>query len=71
MSQGDLRPYELQGEKYALWYDVGVRVGTMAQAAVLTGLNDPHHRVPREAVHGTEELISVLAKQRGVFLQFI
>ncbi len=64
-----MRPYELPQQKYALWYDVGKRLGIMAQSVVALALCADTHRVPASTLKpGEDKIIKELAARRGVLL---
>jgi hypothetical protein len=64
-----MRPYELPQHKYALWHDVGTRLGAMAQSVVASALCAETHRVYASTLKtGEDKILKELAAARGVLL---
>ena len=66
-----VRPYELPRPKYALWYDVLMRCGELAGAAVLGAFSNGHRLYTSDLISGQEIIIQSLAKKRGVLLHIV
>lgn len=66
-----LEPYELPQQQYALWYDVGARLGVKTQAIVGDALCTGTFRIQTEQlIIGEDEIIKDLAAYRGISLSF-
>ena len=65
------KPYELPQPQYALWYDIGHRIGFCEQAIVGSLLCQGKISVPKNLLPSdTRELIKSMANDRGVLLKF-
>lgn len=65
------RPYELERPQYALWFDVGLRLGQKAQSQIAVALCGGSRVIFKTSlIQGEEEILRELAALRGVLLFF-
>lgn len=65
------RPYELERPQYALWFDVGERLGSKTQSQVAVALCGGSHEIFESSlIQGEAEILRELASFRGVLLFF-
>lgn len=66
-----LRPYQLERQKYALWFAVGERLGSKTQSLVAVALCGGSHEIFESSlIQGEAEILRELAAFRGVLLFF-
>ena len=64
-----MQPYELPQKKYALWLDVGERLGAKTQSLVADALCTGTHQIPLDDLfEGEKQVIEEMAARRGVLL---
>ena len=64
-----MQPYELSQPKYALWFDVGIRLGQRTQGLVANALCSGTHKVQSDSlITGEDQILRELASRRSVLL---